>query len=307
MRHAPFALAAAAALAWGAVQAQPPPDVAARLHAIGPRIEIAETSRLYAAATPKDLYRGVYATRDLAYGPDVKQKLDVFTAGPGPRAAKPVLLFVHGGAFTGGDKHAGGALYDNVAAWAAQNGLVGVNINYRLAPKAVWPAGAEDVGATVRWVRENIGRYGGDPRRIYLWGHSAGAVHVADYLAMAAAAKGSDGVQGAILSSGHIYDMTGPNISKAYHGADAVAYPAMASTPRLLKTRARLMVTRAELDPAAFRDETETLVRALRDARRRPVVLELKDHSHLSEILAIGTPDRSLSAPVLAFVRAGGR
>jgi triacylglycerol lipase len=303
MRHAPFAFAAAAALAWGAVQAQPPPDVAARLHAIGPRIEIAETSRLYAAATSKDLYHGVYATRDLAYGPEEKQKLDVFTAGPGARAPKPVVIFVHGGAFTGGDKHSSsGPLYDNVGAWAARSGLVGVTINYRLAPKAAWPSGADDVGAAVAWVRENVSRYGGDPRRIYLWGHSAGGVHVADYVA-----KGSDEVAGAILTSGQIYDMTGPNISKAYHGADAAAYPAMASLPGLLKTRARLMVTRAELDPAAFRDETETLVRALRDAGRRPVVLELKDHSHLSEILAIGTPDRSLSDPVLAFIRTGAR
>ena len=302
MRRARFALAVA--LAWGAVQAQPPPDVAARLHAIGPRIEIAETSRLYAALQPRDLYQGVYPTRDLAYGPDDKQKLDVFTAGPGGRALKPVLVFVHGGAFAGGDKHAGGPLYDNVMAWAARNGLVGVDLNYRLAPKAVWPSGAQDVGAAVAWIRQNIGRYGGDPRRIYLWGHSAGAVHVADYLA---GAKNSDGVAGAILTSGQIYDMSGPNVSKIYHGTDAAAYPAMASLPGLLKTPARLMVTRAELDPPAFRGQTETLVRALRDARRSPVILELNGHSHLSEILAIGTPDHSLSDPVLAFVRARAR
>jgi triacylglycerol lipase len=302
MRQAPFALAVVAALAWSAVQAQPPADVAARLHAIGPKIEVAETSRLYAALTPKDLYQGVYPTRDLAYGPDDKQKLDVFTAAPSG-APKPVLVFVHGGGFVGGDKHAGGILYDNVMAWAARNGLVGVDINYRLAPKAVWPAGAQDVSAAAKWIRQNIGRYGGDPRRIYLWGHSVGAVHVADYLAGAADAKGSGGVAGAILTSGQIYDMTGPNVSKAYHGADLAAYPAMASLPRLLRTHARLMITRAELDPPAFRTQSETLIQALRGARRSPVVLELKDHSHISEMLAIGTPDSSLSGPVLAFVR----
>ena len=185
-------------------------------------------------------------------------------------------------------------------AWAARNGLVGVDLNYRLAPKAVWPSGADDVGSAVRWVRENIGLYGGDPRRIYVWGHSAGGVHVADYIARASA---TDGVAGAILTSGQLYDMTGTNVSKAYHGADPAAYPAMASLPGLLKTRTRLMVTRAELDPPAFRDQTEALLRALEAAHRGPTVLELKDHSHISEILSVGTPDRSLSDPVLAFVR----
>ena len=63
------------------------------------------------------------------------------------------------------------------------------------------------------------------------------------------------------------------------------------------------MVTRAELDPPAFRAQSETLMQALQGAHRRPVVLEFKDHSHISEILAVGTPDRSLSDPVLAFVR----
>ena len=58
-------------------------------------------------------------------------------------ASRPVLVFVHGGGFTGGNKSTPGSpFYDNVPLWAARNGLVGVNITYRLAPQHPWPAGA---------------------------------------------------------------------------------------------------------------------------------------------------------------------
>src|SRR6266481_3429148 len=50
----------------------------------------------------------------------------------------------------------------------------GVKVNYRLAPQAMWPAGAEDLADVVQWVSANIAARGGDPARIYLMGHSAG-------------------------------------------------------------------------------------------------------------------------------------
>ena len=61
--------------------------------------------------------------------------------------------------------------------------MVGVTMTYRLAPQHQWPAGAQDVGQAVAWVAQNIGEYGGDPSRVVLAGHSAGATHVAGYLA----------------------------------------------------------------------------------------------------------------------------
>ena len=69
----------------------------------------------------------------------------------GPR---PVLMFVHGGAFVGGGRRGpgGSPFYDNIMLFAARNGIVGVNTTYRLAPQNRWPAGAQDVGSAVRWV-----------------------------------------------------------------------------------------------------------------------------------------------------------
>lgn len=299
-----LAALAAASLVCGPAVAAPPPDVAAQLRAIGPKIEVAKTSQIYSALLPRDLYAGVYATRDLAYGADSKQVLDVFTPAESTDFPKPVLVFVHGGGFVGGDKHQGSSpLYDNVVVWAAKHGVIGVDINYRLAPANTWPAGAEDVGLAVKWVEDNVARYGGDPKRIYLWGHSVGATHVADYLAHNQfRPTGSAGVKGAILSSGQIYDMTGPNVTKAYYGADESRYPEMAALSGLMKSRARLMVTSAELDPAAFQAQTKALEAGLQKAGRRPVTVQLPGHSHISEIYAVGTTDTDLSGPVLAFV-----
>lgn len=112
--------------------------------------------------------------RDVTYGPDPKQRLDLAVP-----AAKgfPTVLFIHGGSLTSGDK--GDEEYRNVCAPFPGAGIACANVNYRLAPAHAWPAPAEDVAAAVNWVRTNIAARGGDPRRLILFGHSSGATLVA--------------------------------------------------------------------------------------------------------------------------------
>jgi len=297
--------AAAASLMAGAAMAQIPPDVAATLKELGPRIEAQKTTAAYAALVPKDMYAGTYVSRDLAYGPNERHRLDVFTPATKTAGAKPVIVFVHGGGFVGGSKgRPGSPYYDNIGTWAAKNGLIGVTINYRLAPANKFPSGGEDVGAAVKWIKENIAQYGGDPNRVYLWGHSVGAVHVADYVARKELQpKSGPGVRGAVLSSGQIYDGEGPNVTPAYYGDDKSKYPETASLPGLTKTNVKLLVNLAELDPEPFRVQSLKLRDALCKAKRCPTFIDLKGHSHISETYSIGTDDKSLSDPVLKFVR----
>ena len=130
------------------------------------------------------------------------------TAAASPR---PVLIFVHGGAFVGGNKRTTptSPFYDNIMLWAAKNGFIGVNVTYRLAPQAPWPArrpGSRHRGAM--GPSDKIGERGGDPARIYLMGHSAGAVHVSSYVSHPEFHKvKGGGLAGAIMVSG-IYDLT---------------------------------------------------------------------------------------------------
>lgn len=284
-----------------------PPEIAAQLREIGAKIETQKTPEIYAPLQPKEPYTWLEVARDQRYGPAERNLLDVFAApksSPDRARLKPVVLFVHGGGFARGGKHSEGTpFYDNIGVWAVGYDLVGVTMSYRLAPESTWPSGIEDVGAAVAWLEANAARYGGDPKKIFLWGHSAGAAHVGDYLADAAT-KGRDaGVAGAILTSG-FYDL-GKEVSvwKIYYGDDVAKYAERSSLPGLVKSTTPLLVTDAELDPDMFQTESNKLATA-RAAAGRPVQrVHLKGHSHISETYAIGTTDRSLSAPVLEFVR----
>ena len=163
------------------------PEMRAKLAALGteltPTAAADDDHELMASiAAPRD--EDVAITRDHQYGPDARNRLDILRKGI-PRSA-PVLVYVHGGGFVMGDKtSAGSPFYDNIGQWAAQQGYIGVTMTYRLAPAHHWPCGPEDMALAVRWLRANIAAHGGDPEKIFLLGQSAGAVHVAAYIAHA--------------------------------------------------------------------------------------------------------------------------
>ncbi len=123
---------------------------------------------------------------DLAYREGVrvhspKNELDLYIPrGEGPH---PTVLFLHGGGWISGDRKMPGGLYGNVG-WtlAARGYLVGV-ASYRLSPQFPYPAQPEDVAAAFRWMVDHSAEYGGEPSRVALIGHSAGA-HLAALVAM---------------------------------------------------------------------------------------------------------------------------
>lgn len=108
---------------------------------------------------------------DLSYGPDRQQVLDLElpAAGGGPA---PVVVYFHGGAFVGGDKRP--CVPHFVALLAARHIAVAC-VDYRLAPRATYPAPMLDGARAVQWLRAHASRYGLDPSRVALMGLSAGA------------------------------------------------------------------------------------------------------------------------------------
>ncbi|HEX8389222.1 MAG TPA: alpha/beta hydrolase [Sphingomonas sp.] len=116
----------------------------------------------------------------VAYGEEPRQKLDVYAPkGDAESGARPVVVFFYGGAWAEGAR--GGYAFAGRA--FASKGFVTVVPDYRLVPQVRFPAFVQDGAAAIRWVRDNISKYGGDPNRITIAGHSAGA-HIGAMLAL---------------------------------------------------------------------------------------------------------------------------
>jgi acetyl esterase/lipase len=123
--------------------------------------------------TPETGYRAV---QGVEFGELDRQKLDIFQpTTPAPPRGYPVLLFFYGGSWQSGDR----ADYRFVGQAFAELGILTLVADYRLHPDAVYPAFARDAAAATAWAHRHAPRYGGDPRALFLLGHSAGAYNAA--------------------------------------------------------------------------------------------------------------------------------
>jgi len=288
--------------------AQVPPEIAGKLNTIGRAVDLPAVTALYAPALKHQSYAGTRVTREVSYGKGAAQRLDVFAPDPPVTTPRPVLIFVHGGGFVSGDKHtADSPFYDNVMLWAAHHGMVGVNVNYRLAPNNPWPAGAEDVGLATRWVQENIAAKGGDPQRIYLLGHSAGGTLAASYVGQQQFHGQSEtGLAGVILLSAGILDPTTAEPSaplKAYFGDDPRRYAERSSFQGLVRTRLPMLVAVSALELPPFERQALQLQNARCRLDRCASFVRLAGHDHLSTVFSFNTTDESVGDAVLAFIR----
>jgi acetyl esterase len=245
---------------------------------------------------------GVSATRDIAYGPHQRHKLDVFhVAGTKPSA---ILIYIPGGGFSGGDKRS----FGHLGCYFARRGVLGITMNYRLSPEIAWPAGAQDVATAVAWAKANAATYGADASRVIVFGHSAGASHCATYL-FDPEIRGDAQVAGAILVSGAAYalpsDMalTAPNI-QAYFGTDNTQITRRSAVSHVAGTKVPVMLAVAELDPGVLVTPTLALAAALsiRDDRCPPLY-RLEGHNHFSPPCSFGTSDDELGGAAIRFIR----
>ena len=119
-----------------------------------------------------EIESGLAIQRDIPYGPAAEHLLDVVRPRGRTASPRPVLLYLHGGAFTTCSRKTHRAV---AALYASRAGYVVFNADYRLAPRHRYPAAIEDACAVYRWVADRCAQYGGDPNRIVIAGESAGA------------------------------------------------------------------------------------------------------------------------------------
>ncbi|MXO65755.1 alpha/beta hydrolase [Altericroceibacterium endophyticum] len=259
------------------------------------------------AASHGGMDSATVVTRDHAYGPHERHRLDIFRQESAKAA--PVLVYVHGGGFVMGDKRTPDTpFHDNIGDFAARNGMVGVTITYRLAPDNPWPAGPEDLARLVTWLQENIAQHGGDPEQVFLMGQSAGAVHVASYCAHERFHPGGKaGIAGALLIS-CIYDVARADANpfhKAYYGEDESFYAGCSTQDGLISSPIPWLATVSEFDVPDFQKQAAALVAAYGKAHSRyPRMHYLTGHNHLSPGLEVGSPGSTLEPIITQFIAA---
>jgi acetyl esterase/lipase len=249
-----------------------------------------EQTRLVASFPPTAL--------DIAYGEHPRQVLDVYAPGAHEGAA-PILVWLHGGGFTRGEKRTPGQPFNaHAGSFAAANGFLGVVMNYRLAPEHTWPSGGEDIALLVDWLRANAASHGGDAGRIVLMGTSAGAVHIGAYLALR---PGTEHVRGAVLLSG-IYGFAPFEEREREYYSDPSRKEDLPNA--IVSTAVPLFVACAEFDPPRMQAEMLGLLQArLELDGRMPRAYVATGHNHFSIGYHLGGPYTRLSDEIVDFVR----
>lgn len=246
------------------------------------------------ALVPKD--GGVrLAVRSAAYGSDPRQAVDIYTPAKPAGAPLPIIVFIYGGSWQSGSKDG----YGFAARALAVRGFVVAVPDYRLVPAVRFPGFVEDCAAAVKWVRANAARVGGDPNRIVLMGHSAGAYNAA-MLALDARYLGADraAVRGLIGLAGP-YDflpLDGP-ITRAAFG-DA---PDLAATQPVTFASAGdppALLLQGEKDTLVYPRNSQSLARKLTASGVRAEVKLYPDLGHVGILTALAAPFRG-RAPVL--------
>lgn len=165
-----------------------------------------------ANAAQRNFADGVTRMTDLHYaGRDTDQSaltLDLYLPVK-PAARRPVVIYIHGGGWSGGDARTTGAFEDFpvvLARFAAQ-GYAVASVNYRLSGTAIFPAALNDVQAAIGWLQDHASQYGLDPQRLAVWGNSSGG-HLAALAALGCDADGpKPSCPKVLISWFGIYDM----------------------------------------------------------------------------------------------------
>ena len=249
-------------------------------------------------------------TREFAYGPDPKQRLDLLRPAGAGRA--PVLLFVHGGGWSIGDKaHAA----REKARWANGKGWAFASVNYRLVPDATVEQQVADVASGIAWLRAYAALEGLDPDRIALMGHSAGA-HLAalvgtDPQYLRAAGVPMAAVRGVVLLDGAGYDIPTQasaemNIVKPMYEAAFSADPKRQAALSPTRHAAAPNVTHWLILPIEQRPDSRAQSRRLADALDRSgasaKVVAVPGESHGSLNKGLGEAGDFATEQVAAFL-----
>jgi len=256
---------------------------------------LADDTRV-APSAGRDDCDGVVLSRKVKYGDSERNLLDVASSADKAPGLRPVLLFVAGDSFADDGGADAAALRDQAMCLAAQNGLVGVTMTYRLAPADPWPAGARDVAAAISWIHQNIDLVGGDPQAVVAIGYSVGAFHLASFLAHKELQNTDSSIAGAILISG-IYrpgNEAGEG-ERSYFGTDANTYDARSAFPGILEVDEPIVLAWSSADSPDLVAQAEKLKQRLCGAGHCPRTAVLSSRFSPASVFGLDGTGESLA------------
>ena len=239
------------------------------------------------------------ATADYA---DAKDKLDIYM--PLGVTDAPVVVYFHGGGLMYGDK----SLAQVVAKRLLAKGIGLVSANYRLSPGVMHPAHVQDAAAATAWVYKNIAEYGGDPRNLYVSGHSAGAYLAAlltlDPLHLQQHDMSPSDIRGAIPISPFLYvEETARDRQKSIWGEVPLDWLAASVTPHIAAGKPPMLLIYADGDDPWRRAQNDQLAKELTMSGNKAIrAIEVPDRDHRSLIAEINAADDQIGGLVAAFI-----
>ncbi len=263
--------------------------------------------------------------RDVVYcegSENKKHRLDLYV----PDGTNwPIFIFVHGGSLDSGDKClrvCGADVYGNIGRFYASNGIGVAVINYRLQPEVTWREQVADVASATRWAFLNVTQHGGDPSRLFVGGHSAGA-HLATRIALDPKPLAQFGlspaiIKGVVAVSGAAFDLTDDETYKL--GRNLALYEARFRcgdpTDEWRKIASPLLFAAPSAPPfliiysagetKALQRQSQLLHAALREKQIQSELLVVPGQNHCRMVLTLSRPDKMTAPAILDFIRKTG-
>jgi acetyl esterase/lipase len=241
--------------------------------------------------------------RGIAYGKHPRQALDLYAPKQGEGA--PVIVFLYGGGWRSGER----GRYAFVGESLAEEGFLAMVPDYRLYPEARFPAFVEDAAAAIAWARKNAGAFGGDPGRLFVMGHSGGAL-IAALIAVDSRYLAPHGLVSRDLAG--MIGLAGPyafphekfpRYRSIFAGAGEVARPA-----RLVRRAPPpMLLMHGTADDTVAIAHTQEMAVAVRRAGGTLELREFEDVGHAGLVLALSHRFRARAPAIdeiVAFTRA---
>jgi acetyl esterase/lipase len=246
---------------------------------------------------------------DVPYGPDYYQRVDIYRPVK-PAAELPVLVFAHGGAWTNGYKEWMGLMGPAITDFPA----LFVSVSHRLAPEHRYPAPFDDCLAALGWVQRNIADYGGDPRRLYVGGHSSGghlyALATLRRDARRAAGMGDDAIRACFPVSTRfsmVFDHPAPGTTEYRHQTMlfAAGENAVPASPlhQIDGNTVPFLIAWGARDLPAIIENGEKMFEALLAAGTRVEKLVIDGLDHFEMALELGNPANRWVRAVRGWMR----